>query len=231
MWKTVGTILLVAFVVIVGKVLLREYIRHETGKGVAVSAQDDVAVSAKSKDYKYETCTEELINEAKRDCVEGEARGCAIVGYCYYLYGLSDDFDVDETRERWKQAILYSQKGCDLNFASACQDTGRIYKTLSNVYDIAYDKKAEEYYQKGCDLNDGESCVQLGGFGNNSQRVKYWQKACELGNSTVCNFVGKWYENGDYGVRMDLDKAIKYYKKDCDLSGFCSNYERLTGRQ
>ena len=209
MWKTVGTILLVAFVVVVGKILLREYVRHETGKGVAVSAQDDVAVSAKSKDYEdeyLEVCTDGnmrllyldgvsetcivFINEAKRDCGEGEANACSIVGRYYY------------DRRDYTKPQLYFEKACNLGRALSCHTLGMLY--WEGLYLVGDLKKAMKYFDRGCELD--------------------WESSCFV--------LGTLYE-GEVSVQ-DLDMAIKYYKKSCDLESFgfgsgCDNYKELTG--
>ena len=192
MGKMLGTILLALFVAFIGKVLFRAYWKYEATHNGAVSEKPDVVVFVKSKDYEdeyLEVCTDgntrllyrdgvsetciAFINEAKRDCGEGEANACSIVGRYYY------------DRRDYTKPQLYFEKACNLGRALSCHTLGMLY--WEGLYLVGDLKKAMKYFDRGCELDWESSCFVLGTLYEGEvsvqdldMAIKYYKKSCDL---------------------------------------------------
>ena len=110
----------------------------------------------------------------------------------------------------------------------ACLKIGDRYRTLDR--DL---KKALVYYIKACDTGDMEGCTNGGVVlllkgtpysKQFKQARKMFDKACEAGEDQSCFNLGTLnYKEGRQ------KKAIKYYKKACDMGnqGGCAKAKRL----
>jgi len=80
--------------------------------------------------------------------------------------------------------------------------------------------------RQACDLGDGEGCFMLGlKLGNGKEGAAAYEQACDDGNPLACTNLGWLYQNGK-GVAVDLDAALRLYKRACDGSR-CSGRNNL----
>ena len=139
----------------------------------------------------------------------------------------------------------------DENYKSFGSDAlkimGEFYETgkYSNSKTEIDKAKAATYYEKYIKLNnDGEMIYKLAKMlleiQNFSKAITYFEKSTECGIKAAYMNLGSIYENGlnridqygnksDYVVPVDLEKAMKWYKKLADLgdSKAKSAYERV----
>jgi TPR repeat protein len=70
--------------------------------------------------------------------------------------------------------------------------------------------------RQACDLGDGEGCFMLGlKLGNGREGAGAYEQACDDGNPLACTNLGWMYQYG-HGVAVDLDAAMRLYKRGCD---------------
>lgn len=169
------------------------------------------------------------------------------IGYMHY-FGYGVPKNKDKANEYFaksgdmgncKQIISYFERiSNNSNDANALYNLGWHYaegKGISQDY-----QKALYYYKKAADLGNSNACNNLGCMYNSgkgvardySLAVRYFQKGADLGYATACNNVGSCYEYGEgglLGAKPDKYKALKYYKKACNLGDKkgCENYKRL----
>lgn len=114
-------------------------------------------------------------------------------------------------------------RACDLKDAGACFAVAHSY--LRELGREDYDK-ARGFFQKACELDNADGCSNAGALHYNGRGVKqdygvargFFERACELGGAEGCRHLAMVYEDGRSGVKQDLQKANKYYKKSCDLN-------------
>jgi hypothetical protein len=80
--------------------------------------------------------------------------------------------------------------------------------------------------RQACDLGDGEGCFMLGlKLGNTEEGGAAYEQACDFGNPLACTNFGFMLQYGK-GTRVDLDGAVRFYKKGCDGT-VCSGRNNL----
>ena len=153
MWKTVGTILLVALIAMVGKALFRVYWKYEATHSGEVSAHE---VDIDNKLFQLEqSCRTDknncmaAVREIKSICERDEARACQLLGSLY---------SAELIEGGRKKALTYYDKACDLGVIFTCSELGFWYGQGIGVR-IDF-KKAMEYYGKACDLGHEFGCIQ-----------------------------------------------------------------------
>jgi len=133
---------------------------------------------------------------------------------------------VASTQEKSKEEKLEGL--CSKGNAYACLQIGDRYRMLDRDF-----KKALVYYIKACDGGDMEGCTNGGILlamkgtpysKQFKQARKMFVKSCEAGESRSCFNLGTLnYKEGRQ------KKAIKFYKKACDMGnqGGCAKEKRL----
>jgi TPR repeat protein len=80
--------------------------------------------------------------------------------------------------------------------------------------------------RQACDLGDGDGCYRLGlELGNTAEGAAAYVQACDAGNPLACTNIGWMVQNGA-GARVDLEAAVRLYKRGCDGSA-CSGRNDL----
>ena len=130
------------------------------------------------------------------------------------------------TQEKSKEEKL--EDLCSKGNAYACLQIGERYRILDKDF-----KKALVYYIKACDGGDMEGCTNGGVVllmkgtpysKQCKQARKMLDKSCEAGEDPACFNLGTLnYKEGRQ------KKAIKYYKKACDMGNQvgCAKEKRL----
>jgi len=124
-----------------------------------------------------------------------------------------------------KQAAIYYDKGCELNYPDACLHSALMRTSqssqmfLKSVQVEKDPKDAIAKFHKGCSLENNMSCFYLSGMyisgvddvieKDMSKAFEYSQKACHLGNIYACANLSQMYKKGD-GVSKDEKKADEY---------------------
>jgi len=125
------------------------------------------------------------------------------------------------SQKKHSEALRLYKRGCELNAEAACYNLAHKYEYGSGT--------AVEYLQKSCDLRFGKACTELSTFYYNSDKnrsFEYAQKACDYKDGNGCDRLGTFYLVGN-GVAPNRDKAMKLFRKGCNLGGedACSSYK------
>lgn len=153
--------------------------------------------NAKVQDFR-----EEGLSYMRRACIEGEMRGCDVMGENYY------------NDKQYLMAIKYLDPACDRGVKKACELLGMIYRDGHDVRPD--DAKTREYFKKACELGSGDACFNIaiiyrGGFGVEKNRAKekeYYKKGCDAGRKTSCERFTD-LDNEDKGIETGIWATIK----------------------
>ena len=157
--------------------------------------------NAKVQDFR-----EEGLSYMRRACIEGESRGCDVMGENYYK------------DKQYLMAIKYLDPACDRGVKTACEYMGMIYRDGHDVRPD--DVKTREFFEKACALGSGDACFNIaimyrGGFGvekNREQEKAYYKKGCEAGRKTSCERYTD-LDNEDKGIETGVWSTIKGWFK------------------
>jgi len=157
--------------------------------------------NAKVQDYR-----EEGLSYMRRACLEGEKRGCDVMGENYYK------------DKQYQVAITYLDPSCKRGVKKSCEYMGMIYRDGHDVRPD--DVKTREYFEKACELGSGDACFNIaimyrGGFGVEKSRAKekeYYKKGCDAGRKTSCERFTD-LDNEDKGVETGIWSSIKNWFK------------------
>lgn len=113
-------------------------------------------------------------------------------------------------------AEKYYKKACDkLHEKGSCTNLGALYININNF------KQAEIYSKLGCKLKDAISCNNTGWLlykqNKLTEALPYYEQACVLFDGVGCQTLGFVYHEGKDSISPDLKKAVKYYKKSCNI--------------
>jgi len=162
-------------------------------------------------------------NKHEMDCDNNLSDGCRERAYLAL-----------EVNKNYDEAEKYFLKACELNDAKSCSLLGYMYRSKNAKK--RDEKKYFQFFDKACQIGDANSCTIIGSlyYSKNSsnstkknmikvkiedliQATKYYKKACELGNQRGCERLATNYLLG-YGIKKDRKKAIKLFKKNCQLN-------------
>jgi TPR repeat protein len=141
-------------------------------------------------------------------------------------------------KKDFEKAAGFYRKACGNGHAEACRSLGLMYKAGLGVKEDAL--KANEFYQKACDAGSAEVCNDLGFRyavkGLDAEKdteffmkaAEFFKKACNGGYGAGCGNLGRLYERAQ-GVKQNINTALEYYGKACDLKeqDACDDYARL----
>jgi uncharacterized protein len=154
------------------------------------------------KNAKVQDIREEGLSYMRRACLEGEKRGCDVMGENYYK------------DKNYAIAMTYLDPACNRGVRSACEKMGMIYRDGHDVRPD--DVKTREYFEKACALDSGDACFNIaimyrGGFGVEKNRVKekaYYKKGCDAGLKVACKRFTE-LDNEDKGIETGIWATIK----------------------
>lgn len=158
------------------------------------------------KNAKVQDIREEGLSYMRRACLEGEKRGCDVMGENYYK------------DKNYAIAMTYLDPACHRGVRSACEKMGMIYR---DGHDVRPDDiKTREYFEKACELESGDACFNIaimyrGGFGVEKNRVKekaYYKKGCDAGLKVACKRFTE-LDNEDKGIETGIWATIKGWFK------------------
>ncbi|MDD2657288.1 MAG: hypothetical protein PHD04_01325 [Candidatus Pacebacteria bacterium] len=152
---------------------------------------------------KFETKRNKILED---DCQAGFVKACIELG--------KKSDDVKTSRKFFEQA-------CAKNDGEGCREaSGGIF----NQYNLALNERLK-FLAKSCDLNYANGCGDLAYIleeeNNNyldsdNRIVMLYTKGCELGDPFSCNMTASYYLYGNI-KKINIKKAIQYYKKGCEL--------------
>lgn len=168
--------------------------------------------------YEYERGVKENNKKASnlfiKSCDLGYSEACDSAGNLYYF-----------TYKKYKTALKWYKKGCELDDGRGCYDAGYQYEEGDGVKKNM--STANEFYKKGCDLRDADSCTQLGRAymeydepdpkikKDYAKGTKLLRLGCEMGDGLGCSGLGYAYHNG-LGVEDDEKKALEMHLYGCN---------------
>ncbi|MCL1602459.1 sel1 repeat family protein [Succinatimonas hippei] len=118
--------------------------------------------------------------------------------------------NVENSFEYDSKAVLFAQKGCELNDGYGCFLLGNFFWDGFGV-ETQDNWKAAELYEKACQLNNSSGCIELGRlyehkklhlfsrteqvFSMDSEMAaKLYKKACTLGNDVGCSLANSVHD-------------------------------------
>ncbi|MBP5243179.1 MAG: sel1 repeat family protein, partial [Succinivibrio sp.] len=158
----------------------------------------------KNKDYKK---AEKYLTIA---CDGKSSKACHLLAEMYFKESLGKDL--------YDSAVVFFDKGCNLNYAGSCNNLGKIYETRKyGHYDLS---KAQNSYEKACYMGFSEGCSNLGRILNDPKNPKrnqrkakeLFEKSCKADNPEGCVELAKIYLKGD---EDDIKIGMKLYEKAC----------------
>ncbi|MDR1285303.1 MAG: sel1 repeat family protein [Campylobacteraceae bacterium] len=136
------------------------------------------------------------------------------------------------------------QQNCDSKIAEGCFNVGIAY-FLGDGFE-KNDIRAKEYLQIACSLEPKNAFFtatlarlyyyeyKTKGINNSlNEALNLFNEACDKGERGSCAMLGDIYEFGDNNmVKIDLSKAMTYYKKSCNLKDIdgCNRFNNLKKR-
>ncbi|MDR1285413.1 MAG: sel1 repeat family protein [Campylobacteraceae bacterium] len=126
-------------------------------------------------------------------------------------------------KEDFATAKLFYEKSCDDGYIEGCNNLGELYyygKGIEQNY-----TKAGKIFQKTCEKKSGHGCRFVGifyyhGYGDieesDEKAAEYRKKSCDYKDAIGCLNTGNSYRFGT-GVRKDLQIALDYVKKSCEM--------------
>lgn len=157
----------------------------------------------------------------------------------FMALNLVADVDFDNAMEAYdnknfKKSLMLLEKSCENKYAQSCRFLGFFYHKGRLENDdkfVEIDREKSLFYHNlACKYNDADSCRILGLMYRKEKKYKkaidVLKKGCyELKGKggRSCNILAMMIENGQ-GIKKDVKKAIKMYKKNCDNNIFVSCY-------
>ena len=136
---------------------------------------------------------------------------------------------------------LVRKKYCD---ALEEYDNKNFEKAFNMLFELAEQGISKAQMEIGYMLYDGDGvkkniednseAIRMVGWcylklDQNEKGKEYFKKAVELNNMDAYDNVGYFYDMGEYGYKIDKQKALKYYTKSCfsGLKSSCINLTKL----
>ena len=190
------------FLSIICTVSLADDFKQACRDGNATACYEYALPLVTGKNAKVQDTREEGLSYMRRACLEGEKRGCDVMGENYYK------------DKNYAIAMTYLDPACNRGVRSACEKMGMIYRDGHDVRPD--DVKTREYFEKACALDSGDACFNIaimyrGGFGVEKNRVKekeYYKKGCDAGLKVACKRFTE-LDNEDKGIETGIWATIK----------------------
>ncbi|MDR1461019.1 MAG: sel1 repeat family protein [Campylobacteraceae bacterium] len=137
---------------------------------------------------------------------------------------------------------MYRQD-CSSKIAEGCFNIGIAY-FLGDGFE-KNDAKAKEYLQTAYNLEPKNTFFAAtlarlyyyeyrtkGSNDSLDKALKFFNETCDKGERSSCIMLGDIYEFGDNNIKIDLNKAMAYYKKSCNLKDIegCNKFNNLKKR-
>lgn len=154
-------------------------------------------------------------HELERRCEQKVGLSCGNLAF-YYYHGING-----ASRNPIKAAFLF-QKGCDLNDVNSCYQLGLWY--VQGLGGMLKDSKiAADLMEKACEgIKIKQNC-------DKTLPIDKCEVNFDFLRSNACFSLGGIYEHGGVHLDKDTQKALKFYKKSCDLNlkNSCVAYDNL----
>ena len=156
---------------------------------------------------------------------------------CHRLGDYMEAFKKDMQKAR----KVYENNCNEHNYGKSCFKCG-IYYHLGRGGAEKSDPKAYEYFEKGCNSDHFAACTNAAMM-LHSERIKhgantfvkaaeYLDKSCSGKDHEACYYLSSYYLLGREGIPKDLNKALQYAEKGCDMGNMaaCSNISQMYKR-
>ena len=144
------------------------------------------------------------------------------LGICLF-YGNGVEKDIVAANQWYGKS---AEQGCD----KAQFNLGlSYYKGEGVVKDYT---KAMHWFKKASEQGDADAQLHIGRCleemnASNEDIVAAYKKAAEMGNSEAMYFLGKWCQDGDKGLTVDIQESFRWWKKAAEIG--CSQAQCAIG--
>lgn len=144
------------------------------------------------------------------------------LGTCLF-YGNGVEKDIVAANQWYGKS---AEQGCD----KAQFNLGlSYYKGEAVVKDYT---KAMHWFKKAAEQGDADAQLHIGRCleemnASNEDIVAAYKKAAEMGNSEAMYFLGKWCQDGDKGLTVDIQESFRWWKKAAEIG--CSQAQCAIG--
>ena len=92
--------------------------------------------------------------------------------------------------------------------------------------------KAMHWFKKASEQGDADAQLHIGRCleemnASNEDIVAAYKKSAEMGNSEAMYFLGKWCQDGDKGLTVDIQESFRWWKKSAEIG--CSQAQCAIG--
>lgn len=144
------------------------------------------------------------------------------LGICLF-YGNGVEKDIVAANQWYGKS---AEQGCD----KAQFNLGlSYYKGEGVVKDYT---KAMHWFKKASEQGDADAQLHIGRCleemnASNEDIVAAYKKSAEMGNSEAMYFLGKWRQDGDKGLTVDIQESFRWWKKAAEIG--CSQAQCAIG--
>ena len=144
------------------------------------------------------------------------------LGNCLF-YGNGVEKDIVAANQWYGKS---AEQGCD----KAQFNLGlSYYKGEGVVKDYT---KAMHWFKKASEQGDADAQLHIGRCleemnASNEEIVAAYKKSAEMGNSEAMYFLGKWCQDGDKGLTVDIQESFRWWKKAAEIG--CSQAQCAIG--
>ena len=144
------------------------------------------------------------------------------LGICLF-YGNGVEKDIVAANQWYGKS---AEQGCD----KAQFNLGlSYYKGEGVVKDYT---KAMHWFKKASEQGDADAQLHIGRCleemnASNEEIVAAYKKSAEMGNSEAMYFLGKWCQDGDKGLTVDIQESFRWWKKAAEIG--CSQAQCAIG--
>lgn len=144
------------------------------------------------------------------------------LGICLF-YGNGVEKDIVAANQWYGKS---AEQGCD----KAQFNLGlSYYKGEGVVKDYT---KAMHWFKKASEQGDADAQLHIGRCleemnASNEDIVAAYKKSAEMGNSEAMYFLGKWCQDGDKGLTVDIQESFRWWKKAAEIG--CSQAQCAIG--
>ena len=144
------------------------------------------------------------------------------LGICLF-YGNGVEKDIVAANQWYGKS---AEQGCD----KAQFNLGLSYYKVEGV--VKDYTKAMHWFKKASEQGDADAQLHIGRCleemnASNEDIVAAYKKSAEMGNSEAMYFLGKWCQDGDKGLTVDIQESFRWWKKAAEIG--CSQAQCAIG--